>query len=97
MTQRKLKRKVLWWILETEFDCVDGGHEAKASSPACLSFALFIFPYAGLDSIMQPHLWMRQKSAIISTSLFSDGFFFKRMLKIVYFFCGWIVELVTKM
>lgn len=68
-----------------EFDCDDGGREAKPSSPACLSFALFIFPYAGLDSIMQPHLWMRQKSAIISTSLFADGFFSKEYFKLFTF------------
>jgi len=85
VTQRKLKTKVLWWIVEMEVDCDDGGHEAKASSPVCLLFARFIFPYIGMDSVMQPHLWMRQKSAVISTSLFSDGFFQKNTLNCLLF------------
>ncbi|KAJ7406601.1 hypothetical protein WISP_132889 [Willisornis vidua] len=33
VTQRKLKRKVLWWILEMEFNYDDGGQEAKPSTP----------------------------------------------------------------
>lgn len=76
LTQRKLKRNALWWTLEMESDCNHGGPEARASSPVCLLFALY---FSGLNSIMQPHLWMRQKSVIISTSLFSDEFL-KRIL-----------------
>lgn len=76
VTQRKLKRNELWWTLEMEFDCDYGGPEARASSPVCLLFALY---FSGPNSIMQPHLWLRQKSVLISTSLFSDEFF-KRVL-----------------
>lgn len=75
VTQRKLKRKVMWWTLEMEFICDDGGPEARASSPACLLFTVFIF-LGWIQSCSHIYGWGR--IVIVhsnSTSLSSDDFF----------------------